>query len=207
MKVIKLDQGGDAWKQIRVGRPTASRFSDILTPKGELSKSSKGYIRELIGQTFCPDFEYWSGNSFTKRGAEIEPESRRAFCELTGETVEEVGFVISDDGICGCSPDGLLLDSNGEFKSGLELKNGTPKTHIGWVADGILPDEHKAQVHGSMAVTGFTEWHFFSYFPGMKPFHVLVQWDDYTEKLKDSLAAFVDEYKAQRSILIPKLKK
>jgi hypothetical protein len=57
-----------------------------------------------------------------------------------------------------------------------------------------------------MAVTGLTEWHFWSYFPGMKPHHVLVQWDDYTDKLSASLDAFILSYKAAREAALPKLK-
>jgi len=208
MKVIKeLTQGTDAWLAARVGRPTASRFSDIITAaKGDLSKSAKGYIRELIGQTFCPDWQYGFKSAEMQRGNDLEPEARRAFCEATGLTVEEVGFCIRDDGISGCSPDGLIVDAEGVYMAGLEIKCPSPKTHIGYVLDGGLPDDYRQQVHGSMAVTGLTEWHFWSHFPGMKPHHVLVQWDDYTDKLAASLDAFVTDYKAAREIALPKLK-
>jgi len=201
-----LIQGSDAWLAIRKARPTASGFSRILTSTGSLSKSSRGYILELIGESFCPEFEYWGGNKHTEKGTQCEPEARACFSEMTGETVQQVGFVVSDDGISGCSPDGLLVDSSGVFKAGLELKCPSPKVHIEYVMDGVLPADYRQQVHGGMAITGLTEWHFFSYFPNMRPFHILVGWDDYTEKLKDSLAVFVAEYKATRDTLIPKLK-
>lgn len=200
-----ITQGTPEWLQLRKGRPTASRFSDILTSKGDVSKSSKGYIRELIGECFAPDFDYWGGNRFTDRGTEVEPLARAAFSELTGATVEQVGFCIHDNGVMGCSPDGLLVDAEGEFYAGLELKCPTPKVHVGYVLDGVLPDDYKQQVHGSMVVTGLTEWHFMSFFPNMKPFHLLVGWDDYTEKLAESLGQFIAAYKFERDIAIPKL--
>jgi len=203
----EITQGTPEWLQLRKGRPTASRFSDIITAaKGELSKSSKGYIRELVGECFCPEFQYWEGNKSTERGTMLEPEARAQFSELTGKEVRQVGFVLADDGICGCSPDGIIIDQAGIYMAGLEIKCPSPKVHIEYVSDGVLPDAYRQQVHGSMAVTGLNEWHFFSYFPGMRPFHILVGWDDYTEKLQDSLAVFVSEYKATRDILIPKLK-
>lgn len=207
MKVIKeLQQGTSEWLQARCGRPTASRFSDIITAaKGDLSKSAKGYIRELIGQTFCPEWEYGFKTKEMQRGNDLEPEARRAFCEATGLTVEEVGFCIRDDGISGCSPDGLIVDSEGVYMAGLEIKCPSPKTHIEYVMDGGLPDTYRQQVHGCMAVTGLTEWHFWSYFPGMKPHHVVVHWDDYTEKLASSLDQFVADYKEARAIALPKL--
>ena len=208
MRVYRdIHQGTDEWKKLRKGKPTASRFSDIITAaKGDVSKSAGSYIRELIGECFAPDYEYWSGNAATERGVALEESARRMFCDMFDVTVEQVGFVVADDGICGCSPDGLLTDTNGEPCAGLEIKCPSPKVHIGWVMDGGLPNDYKQQVHGSMAVTGLTEWHFFSYFPGMQPHHVLVGWNDYTEKLKESLAVFVHEYKSAHATMIPKLK-
>lgn len=207
MKVYAdLIQGTDEWKRIRKGKPTASRFDEIVTTaKGELSKSSREYMRELIGETFAPDFEYFQGNAFTERGNLLEPDARECFKSMTGLNVGQVGFVVADDGICGCSPDGLILDAEGVPMAGLEIKCPTPKVHVGYVLDGGLPDKYKQQVHGSMAVTGLTEWHFFSYFPGMRPHHVLVGWDDYTEKLASSLAAFVKEYKSVYADAVSKL--
>lgn len=208
MRVIKdLIQGTPEWKSIRKGKPTASRFSDIITAtKCELSKSSTGYIRELIGECFCPDWEPWQGNQFMERGKEIEPEAREAFVCETMLDVEEVGFVIADDGVCGCSPDGLIVDSAGNYVAGLEIKCPIPKTHIEYVLDGGLPSDYKQQVHGSMAVTGLNEWHFWSYFPGMRHHHVIVKRDEYTEKLSAALAEFVEKYKQAMEVAIKKLK-
>lgn len=202
-----LIQGTPEWLAIRKGRPTASRFRDfVTTAKGDLSKSARGYICELIGESFCPEFEYFSGNTFTERGKALEPEAREAFEVETGLKVEPVGFVIADDGIAGCSPDGLIRGDSGDYIAGLEIKCPTPKTHVEYVLDGVLPDDYKQQVHGSMVVTGIRTWHFWSYFPGMRHLHVIVQWDDYTDKLAKTLAAFLVEYKAARDIAVPRLK-
>jgi hypothetical protein len=76
---------------------------------------------------------------------------------------------------------------------------------VGWVMAGKLPDEHSQQVHGSMAVTGLNSWHFFSFFPGLQPFHIIVYRDAYTAKLSASLDDFLIQYAAARSAVIPKL--
>jgi len=199
-------QGSEEWLSLRKGRPTASRFSDIITAaKGDLSKSSTDYICELIGECFAPDFKYWEGNKFTERGTELEPEARDCFAAELCATVKQVGFCLSDDGISGCSPDGLLVDAHGNYYAGLELKCPTPKVHIGYVLDGVLPNKYRQQVHGSMAVTGLNEWHFWSYFPGIRHFHIVVKRDEYTEKLTQSLGQFVSEYRAVREVAMPKL--
>jgi hypothetical protein len=221
----KVIQGSDAWFALRRGRPTASRFKDIITAqKGDLSKSSPAYIAELIGECFVPDWIDFAGNKFTDRGTELEPVARKAFEEHTGDKTTEVGFVTRADEVVGCSPDGLVLHlgknlerdavydkhnriTNGSelFCWGVEIKCPSPKVHVGWIMAGGLPDEHKQQVHGSMAVTGLNSWHFFSFFPGLQPFHVIVHRDAYTAKLSASLDQFLIDYAAARSAVIPKL--
>ncbi len=208
-------QGSDAWHALRRGRPTASRFKDIITPgTGSISKNKKGdaysekvqaYIAELIGETFCPDWIDFAGNKFTDRGTELEPLARKAFEAHTGLEVTEVGFVTRQDGVVGCSPDGLIAGPDDAWRAGVELKCPSPKVHVSWVMDGILPDEHRAQVYGSMAVTGLDTWHFFSFFPGLQPFHLIVHRDDYTQRITAALDEFLTEYGRIRTAVIPKI--
>lgn len=201
-------QGSDEWHAMRRGRPTASRFKDIITAqKGDLSKSATAYIAELIGECFVPDWIDFAGNKFTDRGTELEPMARKSFSEYFGGIpVEEVGFCTRKDGYVGCSPDGLMRGPDGEYLWGVEIKCPSPKVHVGWIMAGGLPDDHKQQVHGSMAVTGLDAWHFFSWFPGLQPFHVIVKRDEYTAKLSASLDQFLIDYAAAREAVIPKLK-
>lgn len=201
----QIEQGSPEWLKIRKGRPTASRFSEILTAEGKPSKSVGPYIRELIAECFCPDFQEWAGNKYTDRGQAMEPESREAFAKHTGLTTEQVGFVLSDDGVCGCSPDSFIMQ-DGKPVAGLEMKNPAPKTHVGYVLDGVLPNDYKQQVHGSMAITGLDQWHFWSHFPGLKPFHCVVQRDSYTDKIEYALKDFVAAYRAAMADAVPKLK-
>ena len=70
---------------------------------------------------------------------------------------------------------------------------------------GVLPDDYKQQVHGSMAVTGLNSWNFWSYFPGMAPLHVVVTRDEYTEKISSALDSFLTEYQKAFAIALPKL--
>lgn len=205
MKVHHAPQGSEEWQAIRLGRPTASQFHRIITAaKGELSKSWKGYAIELIAECFVTG-EEWTGNSWTDRGTELEPEARAAFAAHTGYEVIETGFCTRDDGLVGCSPDGLIHDG-GKPIAGLEMKCPAAKTHVHYVLHGELPDDYKQQVHGGMAVTGLNEWHFWSYYPGLKPLHVVVKRDDYTEKLTEAVNQFVMDYAALRQSVIPKIK-
>jgi hypothetical protein len=207
MTVIKdLIQGSPEWKLLRKGKPSSSNFSEVITSKtGELSKSASGYIRQLIADCFCPEYEGFSGNRYTEQGKLLEPEAREAFVKHTGLSVEQVGFCVADDNICGCSPDSLIL-SNGAYVAGLEIKVPMPKTHVGYVLDGGIPDEYRQQVHSSMAITGLRTWHFWSYFPGMKSHHHIAHWDEYTDKVAVAMQGFVAMYRTEFDRAIPLLK-
>lgn len=205
MQVFKdIVQGGPEWRLLRKGKPTASNFDQIITPGGKPSKSAQGYMRELIAECFCPDYEYFAGNRYTEQGKQLEPEAREAFLAHTGLKGEQVGFCLADDGVCGCSPDGLIVMA-GEYVGGYEIKVPAPKTHVEYVLDGILPNEYRAQVHASMAITGLRTWGFWSFYPGLKPLHVITKWDAYTDAVNAARRQFVTDYKAAMADALPKL--
>jgi len=204
--MANVQQGSEPWFAMRRGRPTASNFKHILTAKKvELAAARWTYMDELIAECYHPELTTWTGNFWTDRGEELEPIARKEFTKVTGLEVSEIGFITRDDQIVGCSPDGLIAGADGEWIAGLEMKCPAPKTHVQYVREGVLPDAYKAQVHGSMAVTGLDVWHFFSYCPRMQPFHLIVKRDDYTERLSNALDAFLIEYAQVRADVIPKL--
>lgn len=209
MKIHKgFAQGSEEWFALRRGRVTASNFSRIITPaKAAYSAQAKSYMRDLLVECFCPDYAKFIGNKWTERGTEMEPEARLAFEAHTGLKTEQVAFVTADHWghVVGCSPDSLIIGKDGEYVAGLEIKCPSPFTHAEYIEAGVLPDQYKAQVHGSMAVTGLDSWHFFSYFPGLQPLHLIVTRDDYTDKLTAALDQFVIEYGDYRERMTPKL--
>lgn len=202
-----IPQNSKEWRELRAGRATASNFDKIMTPKKmKYSDQAEGYMCELIAACFETDVEevpqfdsFW-----TKRGRELEPLARLELAKITSMEVHQVGFCLHENGILGCSPDGLLK-SDGEYFAGGEFKCPMPATHVEYMKDGVLPDEYKLQCHGSMLVTGLKEWHFLSFCPGMQTFYIRVTPDEFTEKLAECLDRFVAEYKAMHERLVPKL--
>lgn len=188
MQVIECRQYDAKWWEVRRGIPTASEFSNILTPsKGELSKQAEAYACRLIADRFDTFYghtdEYVS--AAMKNGSLMEPEARRYY-EFDRDTeVEQVGFVLTDDGRFGCSPDSLV-----GAEGGLELKSPAPHTHVRYLLDDCLPLEHKCQVHGCMIVTGRDWWDFMSYVPGFPKLLLRVERDDFTDKLAKALDDF-----------------
>lgn len=196
-------QGTEQWMQVRAGRPTASQADRILTAGGKPSKQAADYALELIAES-CSGPSGWGGNRNTDRGLELEPEARERFSMRYDLEVKQVGFVTRHDGVIGCSPDGFVIDRNGCEVAGLEIKCPLPKTHIKYLQDDCLPDDYKPQVHWSMMVTGLP-WHFFSYCPGMRPLHILVKPDGYTDLIRSAAEDFLVQYAALRNAIIDKV--
>lgn len=153
-------------------------------------------------------FEY---NIPVKWGRKLEPFARAYYEQLTGFTVSEVGFIEHGDGKSGfgCSPDGLVSipgDEGGPsaLSHGCEIKCPIPETHIAWLLDGDLPDEHKFQVHTCMAVTGLSRWDFLSYCPGESPLLVTVERNEFTEQLLAGLHTLVAEKAKMKRVLAAK---
>lgn len=93
----------------------------IVTPGGKPSAQASAYIVELCAKSLRPDEVEWEGNFHADRGNELEDEAREVFEKATGSAVDQVGFVLRDDpGISGCSPDGLIRGTDGEYVAGLE---------------------------------------------------------------------------------------
>ncbi len=188
MKAFEFDQYSPQWWDARRGVPTASEFGKIMTAKTlKLSASATEYAIRLIADTY--DLTYGPTDeplsAAMRKGTFAEPESRRFYAMERNCDVQQVGFCMTDDGRFGCSPDGLIGDDGA-----LELKNPSAHTHVGWLLDNAVPDEHKAQVHGHLIVTGRAWCDFLSYCPGFPPLLVRTFPDDYTKKL----AACLDEF-------------
>ena len=161
--MIKLDceQGSAEWHKARLGIPTASRFSEIMTKGLKLSASADKYIYKLLGEWALgqPNDSYVS--QFMQRGIELEPKAVEYYEMIKGVETTLVGFCTTDDGLVGCSPDRLV-----GIGGGLEIKVPEIGTHIGYLAEPEhLEKTYKAQVQGALYVTDAGHWDILSYNP------------------------------------------
>lgn len=105
------DQRSPEWHTLRLGIPTASEFSRLVTSKGAPSTSLSGYAMELASELFAGrPLDAFDGNVWMERGAELEAEAIRLYEFTTDRTVTPCGFITNDAGTAGCSPDGLVGD-------------------------------------------------------------------------------------------------
>lgn len=191
MKIIDCIQGEEEWHAARRVIPTASEFSRIITTKGAPSTSREAYMIELAVARVSDYVENGFESYDMRRGKELEPKARRRFAMDNEVEVQEVGFCTSDDGRYGFSPDGLIV---GE-KQGLEIKCPKATTQVPrMLAEPALPGAYFQQVQGSLFISGYDRWYFFSYYPGLKPVQVTVYPDlEFFIALEAELDRFCDE--------------
>lgn len=161
--LIKADQRTPEWFQARLGRPTASRFGDIMAmTRSGYSTSRKNYAAELVIQRITGEMPENFQSTAMNWGIETEATARLAYELETANEVTDTGLWMHDEYEAGASPDGLIgLDGC------LEIKCPNSATHLETLHSKTLPRQYKAQVQGQMWVTGRKWCDFVSYDPRM----------------------------------------
>jgi hypothetical protein len=144
----------------RQGLPTASSFSKIINFRGQVSSQFEDYARQVAGLTAEKDIH----TEDMANGVAYEPNAIYALEQHRQVSIDTtVGFITDDNGIVGCSPDGMLLDDFSlNPNMGIEVKSPKTGTHKKYKKDNKLPNIYYPQVMGSMAICGF-DWVFASY--------------------------------------------
>lgn len=200
MIVIDCEQNTPEWYFARLGIFTASTMGKWLVAEKRGVVAEKAALKaivdnlsEMSGLEMVPP----PRNYILDRGHELEPFARRAYTELTGREVEQVGFVLHDVGGFGCSPDGFIDDREGM----LQIKCPFGPGHLKSVLFPGLPEEYKIQVHMEMAVTGAKYNDYFSYCPGADHMLFRVERDAFTESVLSGLLRLNYEFDQYRETL------
>jgi predicted phage-related endonuclease len=167
-----IEQGTDAWKQMRLGRVTASRVSDVIArTKTGWGASRANYLAELVAErlTGVPAESYVNGAMIW--GTEKEPEARFAYSFHDG--------LIGDDGL-------------------VELKCPNTATHIDTLLGQKVPEKYVTQMQWQMACTERAYCDFVSYDPRlpveMRLFVSRVERDDKAiAEMEKAVAGFLAE--------------
>ena len=199
MNMEAAPQGSGAWLYERCGFVTASRFKDVLdfTKTGKPGAKRTAYLWEVVIERLTGQPSDHYASAAMQWGTDQEPHSRMAFEAMSGQIVEEVGFIKHPTlPMVGGSPDGLIGDDGG-FESKSPFNSAV---HLATVLDG-MPEDHMAQVQGLMWITGLKWWYFVSYDPRMpEPLRMYVQRierdAEYIAKLEAAVIAFSAEVDA-----------
>jgi putative phage-type endonuclease len=160
--MTEIIQGSDEWKQLRLGKVTASRVADMVArTKSGWGASRANYAAQLIAERLTGQPAESYVNAAMQHGTDTEPEARNAYEFYHGVTVEQVAFVphptIAD---AGCSPDGLVGD-NGM----VEIKCPMTATHLDTLLGQSTPSKYIDQMQFQMSCCGRQWADFVSYDP------------------------------------------
>jgi hypothetical protein len=202
-----IDQGSLDWYKLRATVPTASRFSDIITPKQmKMSASRKKYACQIIAARLLN----WQADSLEKiehiaAGKENEPLAV-AQLELIREIeTRKVGFVRTNDLRFGASPDRVMM--NGDLiQISIECKCPTIPVQFEYLLAAELAamepqssdaEVYKCQRQGQLFVCEADEAIFYSYNERMPAVYVRDHRDEaFIKKLTAALEQFSDELDA-----------
>lgn len=196
MKIVECEQGSCEWHDARLGRPTASHFGEIVAPKTAKARTGsapRAYLVELLGErlTRLPTQHFES--AAMERGTLLEPVAAQWYATTTQRAIRHVGFVVSDCGRFGGSPDGLCEDR------GIEIKCPMQNNFVEIAESGIIPDDWMMQIQGLLWLTSLPSWDFvlFTDAPGLIPQIIEVRPDLKIFAAFDSaLPAFCDDLDA-----------
>lgn len=151
MQIIKdIEQGSEAWLQLRMGVATASNFKSIITGGGKESATIPKYAKKLALELF---YDKLKENEFKSPAMEAgnlyEEEARQAYREQNFVVVEKIAMFKSDCGNLGYSPDGLVGDDGL-----IEIKNLEAEAHSGVLLTKKVPSEHIPQIQAGMWISG-----------------------------------------------------
>lgn len=201
MKIHDVAQNSVEWMVARSGIVTASELDAIISPlwkprdgEGRLTYQAEKLAEQWIGGPL-PSVQ---GVFDMEQGKILEDEAKPFYTLTTGEEITNVGFITSDDGMTGCSPDGLIGDD-----CGIEIKCPNLANHLRYLLENKLPKQYAAQVHGSMFVTGRTRWKFMSYRRNFPPLILTIERDEEIQgKISDALESFFEDFDVAMKKLI-----
>jgi len=189
-----VEQNSLEWHILRLGMPTASMFSKIITPKKmELSSQADKQISLLIAEKLGgqPLIDL-SALEWIQRGKDLEPSAFRAYAMLNDVEPTKSGFWTTDDMRYGASPDAII------GASGIgEIKCPAPQTHVHYLRHGIDTD-YRCQMQGQLLVSEKDFCDFFSYHPDYEPVQIRVERDyGFISKLKAVLDEFCETLRVE----------
>ena len=166
MRIIDCKQGTHEWHQARLGMPTASRISAVVTPAGKPTANAARtrYAIDLAVERITKRPTETFVSFAMQRGLDLEDLARMWYYTQTRTPANKAGFCIADNGLSGCSPDGLVGDDGM-----IEIKCPGLANYAEIVATGVIPADWLLQCHHALYVTK-RRWIDFTLFTDIEPF-------------------------------------
>lgn len=192
-----VQQGTPEWFELRSFIPTASEFDSVITPgKGELAAARKKYACRIIAARIMN----WQAESLEQIRHIMDGKQNEPLAVAQLELIENIetfpiGFVTTDDGRFGASPDRVTEIGPDRSSIGItiEVKSPTIPKQFEYMLLGH-GDAYRCQVQGQLYVAEADKAIFYSYSPRMPPYRIETGRDEpFIRKLKACLEQFGDE--------------
>lgn len=190
-------QNTQEWYDLRLGKFTASTFSDLF-----MDKTTKGYEKAI----YKPVFERLTKESpetysseYMERGTELEPIAVDVYEKETFNIASNGGFFTLGDWV-GASPD-RLVDTDGL----LEIKAPAYNTMINYLLKKTLPNIYKWQVQGQLLVSDRKWCDFMAFHPKLNPLIIRVDRDE--SMIEQLYAKLIESIELAKSIISKLIKK
>lgn len=200
-----VPQRSDDWFALRRGLVTVSKLATVMAAgkDGEASATRDKYMKMLAGEIVSGQVAETFRSEAMERGNRMEPEAREWYARTHFVELTQVGFVRrtirvfdvigahnpSMDFVVGCSP-----DSQVDKRKGLEIKTVAPHLLVDVAKRGAggFPAEHRAQLQGTMLVTGWDEMDLVLYYTGWPrpPVFAVARDDVYISRAKAAVEEF-----------------
>ncbi len=163
-----VEQGTEAWHQLRLGKVTASRVADVIArTKTGYGASRANYMAELIAERLTNTQTERFSNAAMAWGTDQEDNARQLYAFKFDVEVETVGFVPHPKiTMSGASPDGHVAADGS-----VEIKAPNTATHIDTLISGEIPGKYQTQMLWQMACSGRAWCDFVSFDPRL-PAHM-----------------------------------
>ena len=198
--VETCEQGSPEWRALHVGIPSAGSFHKIITPAGKPSASRDKYLAEKVaeyfyGDTLDPEIG-GVGQQWMERGKELEPDARAVYAFRHNVEVQQVGMILRDDRMVGCSPDGRIPT----LKKGVEFKNYELVHHVSAALK--TDNAHYVQVQGGLWLSGDETWDRVYHHPRFPATEFTFERDEeFIAKLAEAVDLFIADMLAARAYL------
>jgi putative phage-type endonuclease len=158
MKIYHIEQGSPEWFDIRKGKLTASKAQAIASN----GKGLETLCYELLAEKYSSAVWESYSNEDMERGKLLEEQAREMYELETGNKIEIIGFVETDE-YTGCSPDGFI------GKDGLiEIKCKKDTTYFRAIIEEKIDTGYEWQVQMQLLLTGRKFVDFVDYCPNYK---------------------------------------
>jgi hypothetical protein len=127
MKQINIEQGTSLWHEMRRCKITGTKLDDVMGT----SLARTQLIAQLIAEEATEQTKQIRVTESMERGSAEEIFALKLFAKQTGKKVEQGGFWLSDEfDYLACSPDGSVVEDNGDIIEAVEVKNPDSETAI-----------------------------------------------------------------------------